>query len=283
MKNLTAIYWIKNEAPYIPEYIEFHLLQGFDHFIFYDNGSTDDLDLIVEPYGDLVEIRKYPEGIIKKNFWLMTECIEEQKGKTKWLHFHAIDERVYSPTGLKLPEVLKEYDDDKIAGLAVGWQQIHSSGHIKKPTGLIIENYTKGQDIDPFLHIKTIIRPDRILPIEPPNPHTFYCDSQYEICDENKRKINGHTTTYGYSFDKIKNFHYATLSAEEFENKYSKGVLDHADSENKRRASFESDWRYYHDHGSKECTELLEFVIPVKNAINNRYRNNPELLQYINH
>ena len=31
MYDLTGIYWIKDEAPYLPEYIEFHLMQGFDH------------------------------------------------------------------------------------------------------------------------------------------------------------------------------------------------------------------------------------------------------------
>jgi hypothetical protein len=41
MKRLTAIYWVKDEARYIPEWIEFHLMQGFEHFILYDNNSTD--------------------------------------------------------------------------------------------------------------------------------------------------------------------------------------------------------------------------------------------------
>ena len=59
MKNLTSIYWIKDEARYIPEFIEFHLLQGFDHFIFYDNKSIDNLTEIIFPYieSGLAEIR----------------------------------------------------------------------------------------------------------------------------------------------------------------------------------------------------------------------------------
>ena len=47
--NLTAIYWIKDEARYIPEWIEFHLIQGYDHFILYDNGSTDKVFEIAKP------------------------------------------------------------------------------------------------------------------------------------------------------------------------------------------------------------------------------------------
>ena len=73
MYNLTSIYWIKDEVRYIPEYIEFHILQGFDHFIFYDNKSTDNLLEVIKPYIDsgLVEIRYYPDNVInKKNFCL---------------------------------------------------------------------------------------------------------------------------------------------------------------------------------------------------------------------
>ena len=107
MKNLTAIYWIKNETPYLPEWIEFHLLQGFDHFILYDNDSDDGLEEAMAPYleEEIVEIRKYPEEVKKsgepKNFWLMSHCIDEQKGKSKWIHFHAIDEFTYCPDGRK--------------------------------------------------------------------------------------------------------------------------------------------------------------------------------------
>ena len=60
MKNLTGIYWIKNEARYLPEYMEFHMLQGFDHFIFYDNGSTDDSINIRQSIIERLGINSFP-------------------------------------------------------------------------------------------------------------------------------------------------------------------------------------------------------------------------------
>src|ERR1700688_462091 len=93
MHQLSAIYWIKDEAPYIPEYIEFHLLQGYNHFILDDNGSTDNLINIVWPYlsAGLLEIRHYPPELIRaKNFWLDEECCIEKRGKSKWIDFRSI-------------------------------------------------------------------------------------------------------------------------------------------------------------------------------------------------
>lgn len=285
MKQLTAIYWIKNEARYLPEYIEFHLLQGFDHFIFYDNNSDDKTLEVLQSYIDegLVEVRYYPPDTERKNFWLMSECIDEQKGKSKWIHFHAIDERVFSPTGAKVVEMLDYYDKPEIGGVCTNWQQLHSNGQEKRKDGLIIENFYTGQNQDPFTHVKTIIRPDRTLSDTPQNPHNFHFMGGNKAVDENYNIVGDAHNLNPYTFDIFKNIHYATMSREEFEIKYNKGVLDNAGEENKRRKAFDSDWEYYHGHGNKECKDLFIYIEPVREAIHKRFKNKPDLLEIINH
>ena len=39
---LTIFVIVRNEAPYIDEWIEFHRMMGVSHFFIYDNGSSDD-------------------------------------------------------------------------------------------------------------------------------------------------------------------------------------------------------------------------------------------------
>ncbi len=144
VNNLTAIYWIKDEARYIPEWIEFHLLQGYDHFILYDNGSTDNVFEIAKPYTDagLLEFRFYPPGLEQaKNFWLAEECCKEQRGKSKWIDFRSLDERVFCPTGRLVTEFLKDYE--QYGGVAVAWEEFGFNGHKTRPKGLLIENYTQ--------------------------------------------------------------------------------------------------------------------------------------------
>lgn len=268
MKKLTGIYWIKDEGPYLQEYIEFHLLQGFDHFIFYDNKSTDSTKEVLEPYINkgLVELRYYPKEVTqRKNFWLMTHCIQEQRGKSEWIHFHAIDERLYSPTGKSLPKVLEDYKD--YAGVCTNWVYVTYSGHESKPEGLIIENYTKVID-DPMKHVKTIIQPDKVLPITPPNPHNFIYPPGECSVDENFNTVNGAWNHNEYTMNVFKNYHYVTMSREEFNTKCNKGLLDHAHSEHVRRPDSWSKkkWKDVNEksHLERVDTELLKFVDDIK-------------------
>lgn len=280
MKNLTAIYWIKDESRYIPEYIEFHLLQGFDHFILYDNKSTDDLLNVVSPYieSGILEIRYYPEDLKgSKNFWLMDHCIVEQRGKTKWLHYHAIDERLYCPNGGRVVDLLPEYEN--YGGLCVGWEFFNSNGHITRPEGLIIDNFTQSAK-DPNCHIKTIIQPDKAIKTIG-TPHNFYFQNTNAV-DENFNIVSGNFNPKNYSMNKIKLNHYVTLSREEFDIKMNKGILDHA-QENQRRRDSEISWNHHEHLQSSENKYLSEkYSEIVKKNILDRYKNKEHLLTLIN-
>ena len=50
--SLTAATIIQNEASWIAEWLEFHLLPdiGVEHFFLYDDGSTDNTSLVLAPY-----------------------------------------------------------------------------------------------------------------------------------------------------------------------------------------------------------------------------------------
>lgn len=48
--KLSFVAIVKNEAPYIIEWIEFHKLVGVDKFYIYDNESSDNLKELLQPY-----------------------------------------------------------------------------------------------------------------------------------------------------------------------------------------------------------------------------------------
>jgi hypothetical protein len=285
MKSLTGIYWIKNEARYLPEFIEFHLLQGFDHFIFYDNKSDDNLLEVISPYieAGLVEIRYYPEDLnTSKNFWIMKHCTIEQRGKTKWLHYHASDERLFCPDGRNLVDLLKDYED--YGGLCVGWSFFNSNGHVKRPDGLIIDNFTNSFN-DGGKHIKTIIQPDKALEAAG-NPHNFvYIEGQFSV-DENFKRVDGPWNTMNdYTFNKVKLHHYVTMSKEEYDIKQGKGILDH-NQEDVRRGGADVMWDAYHAQPElhfKDDVLSIKYSTIVKQNILERYKNKEYILPYINH
>jgi hypothetical protein len=282
MKNLTSIYWIKDEARYIPEFIEFHLLQGFDYFIFYDNKSTDNLNEIISPYIEegLVEIRYYPDDLqTSKNFWLMNYCINEQKGKSKWIHFHALDERLFCPDGTNLVDFLKDYES--YGGLSVGWYFFNSNGHITRPEGLITDNYTNAS-YDNDCHIRTIIQPEKSITTVG-SPHNFIYYNNISV-DENFNPVHTSFNPTNYSLNKILLHHYYTMSREEFDIKQNKGILDH-NIENQRRPNSEHVWDLAHsDNLTYHYNDnLCKFSKTIKENLIERYKNKPNLLEYINH
>ena len=295
MKNLTGIYWIKNEARYLPEYMEFHMLQGFDHFIFYDNGSTDDLLSVVAPYIEegVCEIRTYPElGNQSKNFWVMHHCIQEQRGKTKWLHFHAVDERLFCPNGQNLVEFLKDYE--QYGGVAVAWLFFNSNGHDRRPEGLMIDNFTEAFG-DDWYHIKTVIQPEKAIAPNG-NPHCFsYRDGFYAVTENHKRQdgpfvkspTNGRFEPgEDYTYNKIKLHHYLTLSKEEAEEKANKGLLDHGShSENRRRIDADEGWIRNHSDRYQyfQDNSLSKYSEQIKENLRKRYEGREHLMHKFNH
>ena len=282
MYNLTGIYWIKNEARYIPEYVEFHLLQGFDHFIFYDNGSDDNLLEVISPYIEdgLVEIRYYPSEVThRKNFWIMDHCIQEQRGKSKWVHYHALDERLFCPDGKNLVEFLKDYEE--YGGVSVAWLLFNSNGHIKMPDGLVTDNYTTALN-DSNCHVKTIIRPDKAIRTIG-NPHNFFFYETHAV-DEKFNIVSGSFNKKNFSFDSIKLHHYVCMSEEEFNIKQNKGLLDN-NIEDRRRSGGDDQWIWLHkpDNVYYEDISLLKYSEEIKANIAKRYSGKEHLLQYINH
>ena len=48
--KLSVVAIMKNEGPYLREWIEYHKLVGVEKFYLYNNGSTDDTVEILSPY-----------------------------------------------------------------------------------------------------------------------------------------------------------------------------------------------------------------------------------------
>lgn len=50
--DLAVVTIMKGEAPYIREWLDYHLLAGVDHFFIYDNEDSDAQQKIMQPYID---------------------------------------------------------------------------------------------------------------------------------------------------------------------------------------------------------------------------------------
>ena len=236
---------IKNEGRYIREFIEFHKLAGVDRFFIFDNGSTDNTKDVLKKYiesGEIVYI--YFPGE-KMQFPAYRYAIKLCKRTTRWLAFLDADEFLFSPHS-SLKESLKEFEDEVAVG--VNWVCFGPSGHEKRPSGLVIKNYTETfEDKDNFFnrHIKSVVHPWLVESINSPHFCRYKCGRL--AVDENHIFIDGSATNTPYksyaftdknNTNKLRINHYITKSVEDLVEKSRRGYPDGMPS-NKTQESLE--------------------------------------------
>lgn len=155
MHFLAILAIFRDEDDYLEEWIQFHLYFGVDHFYLYDHGGDPNTKIILKKYVDrgivtLIPWEMYPADVRDEygNTFKMlaqTDCVRKYQDEFNWLILIDIDEFVY-PVNLEeggIGDVLKTVDKDKIAEAFINRYHFNSSGHKKKPDGLVIENYTE--------------------------------------------------------------------------------------------------------------------------------------------
>ena len=131
----------KNEARWIEQWLEFHLLQGVERFYLYNNNSTDDWREVLRPYieAKIVAVQEWPLHPAQANAY--NHCMRWRKNEAQWIAVIDLDEYLYA-IDKSLPQLLENYED--APALVVNWIMFSTSGHIlRPPTGLLMENYTR--------------------------------------------------------------------------------------------------------------------------------------------
>lgn len=158
---LSAVAIIKNEGANLPEWIEYHRIIGIEKFYLYDNDSNDDTKKILAPYikRGIVEYTFFPGD--KQQIPAYNHFIKHYKKETKWAVIIDLDEFIVSKKESLINFLSKQ---NGIAQILIPWVFFGSNGHITKPNGLVIANYTKRAK-KPRLY-KSIVNPRLVLDME---------------------------------------------------------------------------------------------------------------------
>ena len=253
---------IKNESLYIKEWIEYHLLVGVDRFYIYDVGSTDNVLEVLQPYIDKgVVIYQYFPG---KDRQVPAYCdaILKYKYQTRWLAFVDADEFIVPVQKYTLPEVLKEYE--QYPGVCVNYAMYDSNGHLKKPEGLVIKNYTN-MSIDPEYisnrFVKSIVNPREVIVV---NAHwCIYRFFKWGV-DENGKTTIG-AITKKQSLSKLRINHYYTKSKEELLSKINKGAVGTLRRKMSEKVLTDIDEDRYNFSITKEDKIMDKYIDEVEN------------------
>lgn len=209
---------MKDEGPYLKEWLDFHILVGVKKFFLYDNGSTDNTMDILAPYIErgIVEYHWFPGTRMQMPAYL--DIINNHTDDTRWLALIDLDEFLVPVEHETIPEFLHTLPQN-FAQLVVTWVMYGSAGHKTKPDGLLMENYkwhAKRQS-----GIKSIIN-SRLL-VKYHSLHANFIGG-FTI-DNNGKKLGRINQTHNPPpYNKLRCNHYYTKSYEEYMAKFRRGT-----------------------------------------------------------
>jgi hypothetical protein len=239
---LAACLMFRNEADSLAEWIEFHRLVGVERFFLYDNESDDHCREVLAPYerDGIVVLHHWPGTVtsntenVSHQLRAYEHCISTHGAEARWIAMIDADEFLFSPTGRPVPEVLTAYE--RWPGVAVNTPPFGTSGHVERPAGLVLENFTARLISDAPCGVKCIVDPAAVAR---PGIHMFQF-RQGAAVDENGYPVFWNRTA-AQSVERLRINHYfarseADLRARHARRSAERGVPPLPSSEEIQRA-----------------------------------------------
>jgi hypothetical protein len=229
---LAAVLLAKDEGPYLEEWLEFHRLVGVEHVYIYDNGSSDNSKEVLRPFLQTGYVTRIPwtsfvrDGSPQRLAY--AHALSNFGPAWRWMAFIDADEFLFPTEAHALPSVLNHYEH--LPAVAVYWKMFGFSGHVTRPAGLVIENFTRRAPFPPepgvshrLLKFKSIIDPSKVKAVV--TPHAMMLDNElvgayteHDAFVSTSIDHRTHAPNRQLSLN-----HYHTKSKEEFERKLSRG------------------------------------------------------------
>lgn len=167
----------RDDAEYLPEWIDFHRSQGVEHFYLYNNLSKDHPEDLLRHYlrGGSVTLIDWPYESTGQEDWNKIQCasyahcVQKYGHKTKWVAFLDTDEFLFCPNAWDLRAFLRQCKGYK--AISAKWM-MYGTSNLTIPYGGNIVDYLVYRAKDDFAGneiVKTIAQPKYIHDIT--NPH----------------------------------------------------------------------------------------------------------------
>lgn len=178
---------VKNELPYILEWIAFHKLAGVEHFYLYDNGSTDGtLELLQELKKKTGYVNVYNwAAVVPVQLRAYQHCLDAHRFESEWIAFLDCDEFLWSRVYKDLKDHIKNitfFAPQKVGAIAAHWFFFGSDGQTDSDGRLVIERFTKRAP-DADKHVKSIVSTDAGISTGK-DPHTFYLLPEFSAIND---------------------------------------------------------------------------------------------------
>lgn len=248
----------KNEQYGLEEWVCYHRLVGVEHFYIYDNDSTVPVRETLAKHiaAGYVSCVEYPG--LSKQMPSYNDCLTRFGMDNQWIAFIDCDEFLVPKGTDSVPDVLGRFNN--CASLQVNWVLFGSSGHLTRPEGLVMENYTQCSpgSYKENLHTKAIVQPAKVH-CAGSNPHYFVPRPGFRAVGEDFEVIHN-AWSAKHNVRHLQLNHYTTKSLEEFAAKITKGRADAAHLPTAQIANFDS----INSFCTERDTSIARFIEPTK-------------------
>jgi hypothetical protein len=182
--KISIISQFRDEAKYLKEWIEFHLLVGVDDFYLTNHLSVDNYLEVLQPYIDkgivkitdlLIDTNTGENNFINEQLLvghsipIMNKHINESD--SDWVIFLNVDEFLYPTTENNIKDVINKFSPN-VGQIGVNWRFMGNSNYRLKDNELITEKLTKckfknhtylSESFDYQRHTKSLIRKESFV------------------------------------------------------------------------------------------------------------------------
>ena len=227
MKPLAVCAIFKNEAPFLLEWLAYHRVVGFDHFILYDNESSDEGAALIRASHLAHRATVIPWPRRPGQLPAYQHFIENFAPDFEWVAFIDLDEFLLPLSNDNIIPMLPT--GHEFSAMLVQWRCFGPSGHVARPAGLVIENYTLRLADDQDLNhtVKSIVRCSDILTVSV-TPHEFRVRGP--VCDTLGRAVVNMPVQPTPCHANLVVNHYITKSRQDWREKIARGSPDRQDS-----------------------------------------------------
>jgi len=215
---------LKDEAPYMEEWLCHHLAIGVDHFFLYDNGSSDELHEVLKPYADhgIVTTVYFPMRGLQRD--ANNHVVRFFGATTEWIAYVDIDEFLVPAADEPIGAIMSRFADAE--QVLVSRKEFCFSGHRTPPAGLVTERYTMVSQNVPRMGssailAKPIIRPAGIARV---GIHSAETVNGRTVNTAAEPTSEAATVIEDPSYANLQMNHYFTKSWQEFQAKRSRAT-----------------------------------------------------------
>jgi len=255
-QRIAIIAIVKNEAPYLLEWIAYHRVIGINDLYISDDGSNDGTEELLQKLADSSIIRRLPPPPTEANRQLAVykSAMDSHRNEFDWVAFTDVDEFIL-PDAPTLKQALSPLLLSRDVGaIGFNWATYGSSGLELAGPQPVIERFGSRGPVDWSVnqHMKVLVRSDAFRSVGK-NPHYFELNSGYAAVHPDGTSIN-YGIVPGLSsvviWDRVRINHYVIKSRREFiEKKMYRGRAD--------RVEVAKDMSYFDGHDRNDESDPI--------------------------